>query len=695
MKKESLALLSALFGVLAHTQEILDSIDAQTLNEVVVEAAQITSAKVSVYYPSARQKEMADDATSLLALMNIPQLSVSATSGTIKTVGGKPVFIFIDYVEASEEDISGLNPRDAKKVEYYNNPSDPRFLGRKYVVNFIMQKYEWGGYTKLDASQSIGVPATSVALYTKVKYKDMDFDIYAGEKYNTVHHAGNESTEYMRFTNLYGKGAANIERRITESASNAHDNTNDVSIRALYNTSKMQLNNRIGLNFFSVPQSETTNAVRYGGDISGSTCTTSTNSNNNLTVRHRGQYLFYLPNNLTLNVGSRLEFGRNKVEHLYNTSKGFSIANNANENSLSGTLNPNLNWQANDSHSLSAYVVGLWKNNKIDYSGDNASRQTYEIDGYMTGGSYDFDTEKWNAHLNFGWTWQNNTISNYNVSSSYPKVNASITYTPSQNSQIYASYEYHETFPEASSTSPVLLRQDELTAFCGNPGLKNSPTQELALQGIWLPNNKWQLALTGFHYNISGRRVAEYTPNGPEGTMLRHYTNNGNYRSTMFGFNVTAKFFGGQLIARANPQFWSRNTTGVFAMTRNELTCTAQLTYYLGNFYAMGWYMTPSHYPDENSGIETKTPSQYQVKAGWGKNGWNINVSASNFLRTDWRSTREILQSEYYNLIRNTYNPAAHMKFTLSTTYTIGYGKKVERSPEIGAESPTSSAILQ
>ena len=138
--------------------------------------------------------------------MAIPQLSVDPVTDAVKTLSGQPVSIFIDYVEASSEDISGLNPHDVKRVEYYDNTSDPRFSGKRYVINFIMQKYEWGGYTKMDATQSFGATKTDASVYSKMKYKSMSYDIYVGEQYNAIRNAGDESIEDMRFTHLLGDG---------------------------------------------------------------------------------------------------------------------------------------------------------------------------------------------------------------------------------------------------------------------------------------------------------------------------------------------------------------------------------------------------------------------------------------------------------------------------------------------------------
>ena len=699
MKRSATALLPILVALHISAQNNVpptDSVGARELDEVVVEAdMQHTSAKVTTYIPGPAQKRLAGDAISLLGMMNISQLSVNPVNGSLKTAAGQPLTVFIDCVEASSEDLTGLDPREGKRVEYYDSPSDPRFIGKRHVVNFIMQHYLWGGYTKIDAAQSLGVTATTAALYSKMKYKAMNFDIYAGEKYDIVRHAGNESTEAMRFTDLYGNGPADITRSISQSAANTDNRTTDLSLRAIYSSGKMQINNRIGLNLSATPECETTNTVNYQGDINGASTARAYNQTDNTTLRYRGQYLFYLPDNMSLNIGAQAKYGRNGVDSRYIGSNGFSTANNAREKSFFATLNPNLNWQISDSHSLTLYGVGMWRDNRIDYSGDSDSRQTYRIDGYMGGATYDFESDNWGAHLNAAWTWQTNTISDYRRQSSYPKIDAELTYSPSANTQLLASYGYYESFPEASATSPVRLRQDELLSYTGNPALRNSPTHEIALQSMWLPSNKWQLTLTAFHYRISHRRVSEYSPDGPDGTMLRYYTNNGNYQNTMIGLNATSRLFGGKLVTRANPQLWLRETTGAFAMTRNELTCTAQLTYYFGRFYAMGWYMTPSHYPAENSGIETRSACQYQIRAGWGACGWNVNISASNFLRSNWRSTHESLHSRSYDMSRNIYTPGAHRQITITATYTFGYGKKLEHNNELSSEASSASAILK
>lgn len=119
------------------------------------------------------------------------------------------------------------------------------------------------------------------------------------------------------------------------------------------------------------------------------------------------------------------------------------------------------------------------------------------------------------------------------------------------------------------------------------------------------------------------------------------------------------------------------------------------LTYYFGNFYVWGWYMTPSKYQETHSGVISRTPSQYQLQIGWGKGAWNINASAYNFAHTSWEAYKESLSSEYYSFDRTTFGTQQHARYSVSVTYTIGYGKKVQRGNEISGSGTSESAILK
>lgn len=105
--------------------------------------------------------------------------------------------------------------------------------------------------------------------------------------------------------------------------------------------------------------------------------------------------------------------------------------------------------------------------------------------------------------------------------------------------------------------------------------------------------------------------------------------------------------------------------------------------------------MTPSTYPDEESGVKQRSPSRYQIQLGYGNGAWRASATADNFLRTSWETNHQTLTSQYYQFDRREYGTNQHMRFQFSVTYTFGYGKKIQRGDEVSGVGAAGSAILK
>lgn len=122
--------------------DIILPIDAVALQQVNVEG-QLASAYSdrTVYLPSQRQKNAAQNAIDLLRQLAIPQININLVDNAVTTPSGQNVAVYINYIPASAEEIEGIMTSDVRRVEYLDFPTDPRFQGNEHVVNFIMQKY--------------------------------------------------------------------------------------------------------------------------------------------------------------------------------------------------------------------------------------------------------------------------------------------------------------------------------------------------------------------------------------------------------------------------------------------------------------------------------------------------------------------------------------------------------------------------
>ena len=139
-----------------------DSVKTRELDEVVVEAQmQRTSPTSTTYTPTGKQKNASQNAIDLLRQMTIPQIKINPVSEAVTDNAGGEVAIFINYLEASKEEMEGLRTPAVKKVEYLEFPTDPRFRGAQRVVNIIVQEYAFGGYTKLTTNENFLVGFSS------------------------------------------------------------------------------------------------------------------------------------------------------------------------------------------------------------------------------------------------------------------------------------------------------------------------------------------------------------------------------------------------------------------------------------------------------------------------------------------------------------------------------------------------------
>ncbi len=466
-------------GIVATTAgaqtETSDSIRAQQLDEVVIEASnQRINAEVSTYIPMVRQKNAAQNAVSLLSQMSIPQISVDPVSQTIQTAHGQDVSVFIDFIPATSEDLKGMRTQDVKKVEYYTHPADARFQGAKYVINFVMQKYEWGGYTKLNANKWFGVNRTEGSVYSKIAYKKMTFDLFADEIYLTNRHTGQNSVENFRFADLYGMGPKDVSRVSEMRLGRYRNNSNDIGFRALYDTENIQISNRIAYSLTNVPRNDVGNTLTYSDALFPSTESFTKASSKDWALKYSGEYFFMLSKQTGLNVDAGYTYGHNDLNSDYTAHDDLSIINNAKEDIHELSVYLHLNWNPGKANRFVTNFGVQHDWNIINYYGNSPSKQKYDVGIYFLGQNYQHVfNEKWNVGAGLAWIWETNRISGVNADNNFPQTNINATWSPNDKHQLYLTANYGSMFPGSSQKSPNMLQQDELMWYRGTPELND------------------------------------------------------------------------------------------------------------------------------------------------------------------------------------------------------------------------------
>lgn len=176
--------------------------------------------------------------------MAIPQLGL-ISDGNITTNAGKPAAVFINYLPASGSDLQAMRISDVKKVEFYENPSDPRLQGNQYVVNYIVQEYEYGGYLKtFGHANFISNPMGELLANLRLQRKRMTYDIMGSTYHYNRGHIGSELTETYRLPQDNGDVKEFTRYSTTSSSKDKHD-WYFATLRATYNSDNIQASSQV------------------------------------------------------------------------------------------------------------------------------------------------------------------------------------------------------------------------------------------------------------------------------------------------------------------------------------------------------------------------------------------------------------------------------------------------------------------
>lgn len=117
-----------------------DSVRTRELDEVVVLAPDIIKkGESTVFYPDKHLKETTKNANQVIAGLQIPELIVDLSSGTISVLGKDNLLILINGRPSSQNELSSIPSKNIAKVEYISNPG-VRYKNYGAVIDITVKK---------------------------------------------------------------------------------------------------------------------------------------------------------------------------------------------------------------------------------------------------------------------------------------------------------------------------------------------------------------------------------------------------------------------------------------------------------------------------------------------------------------------------------------------------------------------------
>lgn len=660
-----------------------------TLSELVVEGdREFTNQNTTTYVVSKTQRRHSFDGVQLLRAIGIPQLRVNTYDNTVSTLGGEEVAFFINGLPANQNDVNNLLCKDALKVEYISDSTDPRYLGHKNVVNFVMREYEYGGYTRINAKVN-GYKTWDFTgdVYSKFNYKKMTFDVSASSLYFDTKRSGEQYSQKFKLHDADGKDYI-AERNLDFEYGDNHwrKNATPVSFRATYNTDKMVIRNSVGFSFsddFIYSQHGKISIIpKYKNpgfyDIASPGV--------NRAYFWSGYYYFMLPKSFTLSLTPTVKYAHNNSYYKYSTT--LSEANDINtytkENTIDGSLGISLRKQINSRHNLNLNYYGDITRYITDYRGTTNynSRLTSFSEDVKLGYDYNYNRLSLaaSAELRHDYQKTTNNSKNYFV----PDFEIRANYSPNNKNQIMGILSYGMRVPRIVNSSDFLMKIDEYLYSQGSDNLKTMHLFSFGGRWSYFPTHFFGMGITPNYSVFTDVEKMVYLPSESGSAIIRRRISNGDWHNIFLNTSFSFRLLNDNLSVNLFPNYSMYKVTGENAFTKHNFLFILQASYFLKAFNFSLRYDTPSksYNPD---GSCLKHPNIYKLSVGWNTSNSLVMLTFTNPFASTRYYSKNIVSSPYYSYdsiqINDTLNNAIELKFV----YAFDYGKKVKIGNEVRA----------
>lgn len=637
------------------------------LNEVIVEGSnRIEKEDKVVYLPTRHQRSAAHNVANLLFNMMIPQIDVSLTDGSVKSLDGSRLLVCIDGRAAIQSELTQVRAKDVLRVEYDDHPTG-LYASYDRVLNIVMKRHTSGGYVDASARQQLIAPSGKYTVQASFDSPKGNLLALAGHTCSTLDNTGSSGMAYYHLDEDFSKYA-----HTTDGLSDTRGNYG--LLRQTWRGMKSMLLAQGSLSWSRSPWNRTQTDIAYTTDRYPDSPSVTQAYSRNLAPS------VYLYHNLMLDKTQQfywtLTYTYSDDSYQRNYHEGTSAPIISNSKSLTHTADLKAGYTKafKNGGSLSLLLWQLYTCGNADYLGTHSSHQELNSYDLLLIPTYNY---RFNSHLTLGLQFGFD-VNTYRVNDDKRITNLWLRpgltgrWSPNPTSSLTLSVYGGNTSPQLAAMSDAVQQVSPYELTQGNPKLdlgkivngniaysryfkKVSCSTYLSYNGIY--------NMPGLYYAAMGS------------LLVSQYRNTGDFHNLSIGTSVSYSPFKGFSL-RPNITFLHTSRTGYAAAHSNALSYGMTVQYVAGNFSLSVIYGSPVKTLSTES--FTKMRAQYSLMASYRCKSLLLQAGCNQLL-----DRRKALHSYFdygcYSFDSQIVSNAVNQRVWLSLAYSFDFGRKVQR----------------
>ena len=669
--------------------EKADSVSSKELEEVVVTSDRIWIEDGTVnVIPSKQEKNLSNSPETLLKSMHLPFLQ--ANDGKVTTLSGQSVAFFINGEKVDDVDLATFWPKNVTLVQYMENPTDPKYAGATYVINFKMREYEAGGVTRIDGRQIF----PNRGIYTaasKVQYKKWTYGaMFKGDYYRDHRSSMTGEKKYKEI--YYDNKFYDEITRNEEEASYYRSDVINFAMNANYATDKFRMRHTFSLGWDRNPGSGSHSTNQWSENLFDSENFSDYTKTRSLSPQYRNSFFFEFPDKWALFISSGYAYARNHsfTESRFGNAKPVENRIAEDVNTINLGIIPSFTLSDKLTFNFITNGSADWYSSLYSGSADTRQKQTRQnLSASLRVWWFPFKNMRVVVQPGIKASlWQ---IGDIKESQVYPDVTASVYWVPTRKFSISASYNLNDFPASASESNPVLVKLSDLVWTKGNPHLKGVKMRHFSLDLTYLPVEEFSMSLSSWYTKKHDQTYILYTPAPAEyGGIIEETVNAKPVDELFANLTLGTSLFNRKLNIRVTPGYIYTHANEGGRKNSNSFRVYGNVDYTIGNCSFSVYYNNYGKYYDSVGFGEYWQQDYWNFDFSYGLGDFYMDLSIENIFNKMQKSWAKF-NTPNYSYHTHTLNSGR--TFRINLTYTFGYGKKIDKSIDIDGPNSASSSI--